>query len=79
MPRLESSGYKRYWPMRQLAGHNGDGSKRSVNGYRNMLSGEFHAPKNGWSGEPPALPSGEITPTVSDKYAQNYDLIAWNK
>jgi len=80
MSRLEKSGYKRYWPLKQLAGHNRDGSKRTVEGFRNMLTGEFHAPDNGWSGEPPSLPSGEMTPMASsDKYVHNYDRIVWNK
>ena len=79
MPRLETSGYKRFWPMRQLVGRRADGSKRSVKGYRNMLTGEFTTPEKGWSGSPPELPSGEMTPTVSDKYAKNYEKIVWSK
>ena len=80
MPRLEKSGYKRFWELKQLAGHNHDGSRRTVEGFRDMVTGEFHAPDNGWDGEPPPLPSGEMTPMASsDKYAHNYDRIVWNK
>ena len=75
MPEIQKSGYKKYWPLRQLTGRNPDGSKRSIEGYRDMISGEFHAPRKGWSGEPPELPSGEKEPVVSDKFKQNYPKI----
>lgn len=73
MPRLEKSGYKRYWPLKQLAGHNMDGSRRTVEGFRDMTTGNFHAPKDGWSGEPPALPLGERGPVFSNRYKDNYE------
>jgi hypothetical protein len=79
MPRLEKSGYKRYWELKQLAGHDRDGTRRTIEGFRDMLTGEFTAPENGWSGQPPELPSGEMIPAISDKYAQNYDKIRWNR
>lgn len=78
MPRLEKSGYKKYWPLRQLVGHNSDGSKRSVEGFRDMTTGDFNAPENGWSGEPPPLPHGERDPVLSNTYKDNYDMIKWN-
>lgn len=70
---METAGYRKYWELKQLVGHNRDGSKRSVEGYRNMLTGDFHAPENGWSGEPPLLPSGERDPVISDRYKDNYE------
>lgn len=73
MPRLETSGYKKYWPLRQLTGHNRDGSKRSVEGFRNMLTGDFHTSEKGWSGEPPVLPPGEREPVFSNSYKDNYE------
>ena len=73
MSRLKTSGYKRFWELKQLAGHNHDGTRRTVEGYRDMLSGEFHAPKNGWSGEPPPLPPGEREPVASNNYKDNYE------
>ena len=79
MPEIQKSGYKKYWPLKQLTGRNPDGSKRSVEGYRDMISGKFHAPEKGWNGQPPVLPSGERIPEISTKYAQNYDKIKWNK
>ena len=77
MPEIQKAGYKRWWPLRQLTGRNPNGSKKSVEGYRNMLTGEFHAPDNGWSGSPPSLLPGEKDPVVSSNYAKNYDQIAW--
>ena len=76
MPKLETTGYKKFWPLKQLVGHNQDGSKKSVEGFRNMKTGEFHAPEKGWNGEPPSLPSGEKKPTSnSNKFSQNYPSI----
>lgn len=73
MPEIETSGYRRFWPMRQLVGRNSDGSKRSVEGHRNMITGEFHTSEKGWNGEPPELPSGERDPCVSGQYKNNYE------
>jgi len=61
--------------MRQFEGYNPDGSKRSTEGFRNMVTGEFHAPEKGWNGEPPELPPGERTvsdSSNSDTYKENY-------
>lgn len=73
MPRLETSGYKRFWELKQLVGHNRDGSKRMVEGFRDMVSGDFYAPENGWSGKPPPLQPGEIEPIISGRYKDNYE------
>lgn len=74
MPKLETTGYKKYWPLKQLVGHNRDGSQKSVEGFRDMTNGKFHIPEKGFDGEPPPLPSGEKQP-VSDqhKYGQHYE------
>jgi hypothetical protein len=79
MPEIQKAGYKRFWELKQLTGRNSDGSKRSVEGYRDMTTGGFHAPEKGWSGEPPEFPSGERDPVISDKFKQNYDKILWNE
>ena len=74
MSKLETSGYKRFWPMRELQGINPDGSKQAIEGYRDMLSGEFYAPENGWNGCPPDLPDGEKIPDMnSDLFRKNYE------
>lgn len=75
MPRVKTSGYGKFWPMKQLAGHRADGSKRSVEGYRNMLTGEFYAPRAGWKGRPPEHAPGERDPALSNKYKDNYERI----
>lgn len=72
---METTGYRKFWELKQLTGRNPDGSKRSIEGFRNMVTGEFHAPKKGFNGEPPELPSGEKEPVVSDKFKQNYPKI----
>lgn len=77
MPKIEKSGYKKFWPLRQFTGRNLDGSKRSVEGFRDMITGEFHIPDKGWNGSPPQLPLGEREPILSDKYRKNYDAIKW--
>ena len=79
MQEIEKSGYKRYWELKQLTGRNPDGSKKSVEGFRDMTTGEFHTPEKGWSGQPPEFLSGEKDPVVSDKFGRNYDLIKWDK
>lgn len=73
MSRIKTAGYKRFWELKQLTGRNADGSKRAVEGYRDMLTGKFHAPENGWNGSPPPLPPGGREPVFSDKYKQNYE------
>lgn len=73
MPRLERSGYRKFWELRQLVGHNRDGSRRTVEGFRNMNTGEFHTSENGWDGEPPALPPGERDPVQTGRYKDNYE------
>lgn len=79
MPEIKTSGYKRFWPLRQFEGRELNGATKSTEGFRDMLSGEFHAPENGWAGQPPAFPVGERTPRISNCYAKNYDLIKWDK
>jgi hypothetical protein len=74
MSKLETHSYKKFWPMKQLEGVNADGSKRSTKGFRDMITGEFYVPNDGWNGEPPELPSGEKLPnTSSGKYREHYE------
>jgi hypothetical protein len=73
MPRIEKSGYKRFWELKQFVGKDGEGKKHGIEGFRDMLTGEFHAPPDGWNGEPPPLPSGERVPeTNTEKFRANY-------
>lgn len=75
MPKIEKTGYKKYWELKQLVGHNSDGSKQTVEGFRNMETGEFHTSEKGWNGRPPELPPGEREPIISnsDKFRQHYE------
>ena len=79
MPRIEKSGYRRYWELKQHVGLNPDGSKRVVEGFRDMITGEFHAPKEGWNGSPPKLTTGEKPPELSNDFYIRYDWIKWDK
>lgn len=73
MGKIETSGYKRFWEMRQFEGMNPDGTKRSTEGFRDMVTGEFHTSSKGWNGEPPKLPSGTKNLTDTNKqYKENY-------
>lgn len=73
MPGLEKSGYKKFWELKQLAGQNRDGTRRTVEGFRNMVTGEFHTSGKGWNGQPPPLPAGEKDPVLSNRYKDNYE------
>lgn len=79
MPEIETAGYKKFWEMKQLIGHNPDGSRRVAEGFRDMVSGEFHTSEKGFDGEPPVLLSGEKDPVISDNFSRNYDKIKWDR
>lgn len=77
MPQVETSGYKRFWELKQFVGHGPGGKKKCVEGFRDMVTGKFHADSRGWNGAPPNLKPGEkvIEVVSSDKYKQNYRQI----
>lgn len=77
MPKLKTSGFERFWPLKELTGRNMAGNKLTREIYRNMVTGEIHAPEDGWNGSPPDFPSGEKEPVISasDAYRENYDRI----
>jgi hypothetical protein len=77
---IDTAGYRGWWPLRAYQGKDRNGKKVGVEVFRNMATGEVHAPANGWNGEPPA-PSGDAIPIhmPSDIYRQNYDQIRWDK
>ena len=88
MPDIETSGYKKWWPLKQFAGYNPDGSKKSDEVFRNMKTGEVHIPYDsegnnlGWNGEPPPLEPGEkslVNHGRSSAFERGYDKIKWNK
>lgn len=88
MSDIETSGYKKWWPMKKFDGYNPDGSKKSCEVFRNMKTGEvcnsYDTDGNdlGWNGEPPPLETGEknlVDAGVSNAYACGYDKIRWDK
>ena len=85
MPKVEKSGYKKWWPMKELMGTSPDGKRQTAEVYRNMVTGESHHPVDGdgnlvgWNGEPPALESGDKVPeTDNEKFRTGYDGINWD-
>jgi len=74
--KLETSGYKRYWPLKEFVGKDMRGNKIAKEVYRDMITGQVYAPANGWDGSPPDLPSGERPAmSASDAYRENYKRI----
>ena len=74
MPRLETSGYKGWWPMIEMTGR-----KRSADGrriqvgrevIRNMVTGET---VEGWDSIPPC-PTGETPANVRHYHCDNEEL-----
>jgi len=86
MPKIQTSGYKKYWPLKAFEGRRPDGSKITSEVFRDMTTGDIHRPIDedgkmaGWNGSPPELQPGEKIPERNnDLYKQNYDLIKWKK
>ena len=84
MAKLEKSGFKRYWPLRELMGHAADGTRVTREVFRNMETGEIFVPTakdgtyQGWSGEPTGAKPDQPVHSASDRYRQNYENIQWN-
>lgn len=85
MGKLQTSGYKKYWPMRAFEGRRPDGSKITSEVFRDMTTGEIHRPVDqdgklaGWNGSPPPLPPGEKpVQGNSEEYSERYDLVKWD-
>jgi predicted Zn-ribbon and HTH transcriptional regulator len=81
MSKLETSGYKGWWEVKQYLGKDKNGVKRGKEVFRNMITGEVYDPgEKGWNGEPP-YPTGDMATVrhVSDAYRRNYDLIVWDR
>jgi hypothetical protein len=77
---LDTAGHRGWWEVKVYQGKGPDGQKVGVEAFRNMRTGEIHAPADGWNGEPPA-PSGDPIPchTPSDRFRANYDQIRWDR
>lgn len=75
MGGIETSGFKAWWPLKEFQGRTADGVNVVTKGFRNMVTGEFHADEKGWNGAPPCA-SGNVRHT-SDRYRENYDRIDW--
>ncbi|MDI6854407.1 MAG: hypothetical protein QME75_12480 [Deltaproteobacteria bacterium] len=68
MSRLETSGYRGWWPMRRITGRDAQGNFKFVECFVNMARTrgrkfETVCPEDGWNGEPP-YPTGELTATA---------------
>lgn len=77
MGKLETSGYKGWWPMLEHKGRRVgvDGSRTQVGQpvLRNMLTGEICATEKGWDAEPPS-PTGELLASVRHPAYDNAEL-----
>jgi hypothetical protein len=87
MAKLETYGYKPWWPMKEFMGRGPKGQKLYGEVYRNMQTGEAHFPQKddgeslGWDGEPPELPNGEKSQrtAVNNAYRRGYEQIRWDR
>lgn len=85
MPAIEKSGYRKWWPMREIVKRDKLGRTVYREVFRNMETGESHYPKDkdgkdiGWNGEPPPLSEGEKIMETSDRFKQNFDQIRMSK
>lgn len=83
MAKLETSGFKRYWPLKELMGHDSNGNRVTREVFRDIETGEIFVPMakdgtyQGWSGEPTGAKPDQPTHSASDTYRQNYELIRW--
>lgn len=81
MPRLETSGHKRFWPCKEHQGKDADGAIIYKEVYRDMLTGESHSPTDsdgieiGWKGSPPSAPNTAMV--ASQAYRRGYENIQW--
>lgn len=80
MGKVETSGHKGWWPVKFYEGRNPDGSTKTSEGFKNVLTNQEVIPREGWNGEPPG-PTGDLSNCrhVSEKYRQGYDLINWER
>jgi hypothetical protein len=80
MSKIETSGYKGWWPMMIHEGRNPDDSMRGSQGFKNVTTGETVVPRDGWNGEPPG-PTGDLACChhASEAYRRGYDQINWEK
>jgi hypothetical protein len=78
--KIETSGYKPWWPMKFHEGRNPDGTFKTSEGFRNAVTNEEFIPPEGWNGEPPARGIGELATVrhAGDAYREGYERIKWD-
>lgn len=83
MPRVQTSGHQRFWPVKIHQGKSKDGEICYTEGYRDMTSGELHEPMDkegnllGWNGNPPNIPGAATVTVNSSAYVRGYEQIKW--
>ncbi len=90
MGKIETAGFKRFWPMRQHCGRDAEG--RTIyrecfmdvtlpEGHPNQIQAGGYDPDSGqeigWNGSPVGEPGNNIH-SSSENYRRNYDLIHWD-
>jgi hypothetical protein len=80
MGRVETDGYKGWWPVKFYEGKNPDGSVKTSEGFKNVLNNQEVTPREGWNGAPP-YPTGDLSNCrhVSEAYRRNYESINWER
>jgi hypothetical protein len=85
--KLETAGFKKWWPMRELQGRGENGEKLSREVFVNMASEEHETfvptdkdgQELGWSGSlPRSFGAKDGTTVYSSLYAANFEKISWD-
>ena len=86
MAKLERSGFKKFWEMRELMGHDSNGNRVTREVFRDMQTGQTYVPIDpktgefrGWNGEPVGAKPDQPVFSASDRYRANFELIDWSK
>lgn len=85
MPKLEKSGFNRFWPMKQNMGLDKQGRRMYREVFVDMTTGKESGGgvdpetglEKGWNGEPEGNPETLIH-SSNELYRKNYDSITWN-
>lgn len=76
---MDTAGYKGWIPLKFFESKRLDGTPKTTEGFRNVLTGQEVMPEKGHNGDPPA-PTGDTGHIrhSSGAYKQNYEQIRWD-
>lgn len=80
MGKLETHGYRGWWPMLSHRRKYADGTMAGRECFVNMATGEVFEPEKGWSTKDLPYPTGEISSLQhqNDIFRARFDQIDWN-